>query len=634
MILISIAIFLLFFIFSIYPLGKLILEKIEVKLPFWEEVLVGINIGIVFFTLIVFVLWRLNLYFLTYFFIFFPILYIIFRILKSKQKFWQITYKFRQIDLLLIFILFISTFIPSLLVIKSGDVIEGGLRMIGANGHDVLSYLALINNLQKSIPPQNPTFAGEQIQNYHYLTYVFFSGVQYITKIPTLDLYFKIIMPTLAFLLSATVFVFMKDLTGIKKIGYLAVMFSCLSSNLYYLSVNFYPIVNISPSILWIDEYTTRMVNPQLILSYILMLTILYLFLKTKNYRNLKFICVVSILIGSLMLFKAFAGVLIFTALGIAALFYAINKKYDYLIIILFSGIITLGLFLISNAQLNSALFLSPLWFVKNMFESPDHLNFSQWELRRQTYLQDGNFPRIIQMYAQGLLIFLFGNLGLRFLGIFQILQKIDKKDIVILLLLIVVLGLILPQLFLVKGTVWNSIQFSYYSVFILGVLTPYILYNLFAKNKLLFLLIFSISWISLLPGVYHSTNNYFLSVKDSNIIPASFYQAALALKDEEDGIVLIHPIFFNNTFIPAISSKNAYFADEMWLSVQTTPFAGRKQQTEEFFKGNYLDPMNFLKENNIKYIVTDSSKVDNFKNLNLDKVYQSEQINVFKVND
>lgn len=628
----SIFILLFFFFFVIYSLGKLILDKLEIRLTFWEELLIGINIGSVIFTIVIFVLWRLNFYNLTYFFILSPPLYILFRFIKEKNFLLE-AIRISKIDPILILILFISTLIPSLLVIRSGDVINGGLRMVGANGHDVLSYISLINNLQKSIPPQNPTFADEVIRNYHYLTFVFFSAIQYVTKISVLDLYFKLIMPFLALLFSSTIFIFVKGLVGEKRVSYLAVLMVCLSSNLYYLIRAFYPSANVSPSVFWIDEYTTRMVNPQLIFSYIIMLTIFYLMLKKKNSWNFKFILILSLLISSLVLFKAFAGVLVFASLSLLFIYNFFHKKYEYLFLLLTSTLITSILYLASNTKLSSTLFFSPFWFVKNMFESPDHLNYSEWELKRQTFLEKNNYIRIIQLYAQGILIFLLGNFGLRFLAFFQPLKNLGKiKETVIGMLIIATLGLILPQVFLVRGTVWNSIQFSYYSVFILGVLIVPFLNNLFRKTKNLFFLVFTLMWLSLLPGVYYSTNNYFLSIKDGDIFSSSLYQASLFLRMEEDGVVLIHPHYFNNTFIPAISGKNAFFADEKWLSVQTINFQKRKRETEDFFKNPQITSVEFLKENNIKYIFSNSFDLEGFNQSGINKIYQNDTITILKV--
>lgn len=630
--LLDFTIFFSFIIFSIYPLGKLILILLKIKTTFWEEVIIGINIGNVIFTLIIFFLWRLNLHVFTYLLLLPGASYFFYMVYSRKFFSVDLYSRIKKIDPILVTLLFISTITPSLLVIKSGDVVSEGLRMIGANGHDILSYFGLINNLQKSLPPENPTFSGEQIKNYHYLTYILFSAIQYITKIPLLDLYFKILLPMLSFLFAASVYILIKNLTKIKSVSYLTIIFTCLSSNLYYISKLFYPSAFSSPSVFWIDEYTTRMVNPQLLLSYIIILTIFYLILKV-DMKNLKSRMIVSMLIGSLFLVKVFSGILIFITIGLLSLYQLIRGKRGYFFVILISSFVTLVLYLVSNTSLSSSLIFSPLWFIKNIFESPDHLNFSEWELKRQTFLEKGNYIRIIQLYLQGITIYLFGNLGIKILGFFQFVKKPTREnEIIILLMIVAFFGLILPQLFLVRGTTWNSIQFSYYSVFVLSFLTPLVLYRFLGKYKLLFFLIFLVSWISLLPGIYYTTNNYFISVSKSDVFPKNIYEATLFLRTEEDGVVLIHPSFFNDTFIPAFSYKTAFFADEMWLSVQTTPFARRKKLVVDFFENPSDKSPSFLKENNIKYIFSTTEGRLDLENIEVSKIYQNALVTIFKI--
>ena len=68
------------------------------------------------------------------------------------------------------------------------------------------------------------------------------------------------------------------------------------------------------------------------------------------------------------MLFKAFAGILVLVSLGIYGLYKILHKRYEYLLIVFTSIFVAMSLFLISNTKLDSTLFASPFWFIKNMF--------------------------------------------------------------------------------------------------------------------------------------------------------------------------------------------------------------------------------------------------------------------------
>jgi hypothetical protein len=64
-------------------------------------------------------------------------------------------------------IILIGTFIWSLTMIRSGINYNFGVGFWGPNGHDGIWHLSLINQLQHSIPPQNPVFSGTILTNYH-----------------------------------------------------------------------------------------------------------------------------------------------------------------------------------------------------------------------------------------------------------------------------------------------------------------------------------------------------------------------------------------------------------------------------------------------------------------------------------
>jgi len=57
----------------------------------------------------------------------------------------------------------------SLTVVKSGLLYSYGMGFWGPNGHDGVWHLALINELTRHFPPQNPVFAHFSLSNYHWL---------------------------------------------------------------------------------------------------------------------------------------------------------------------------------------------------------------------------------------------------------------------------------------------------------------------------------------------------------------------------------------------------------------------------------------------------------------------------------
>jgi len=107
----------------------------------------------------------------------------------------------------------------SLTVVKSGLLYSYGMGFWGPNGHDGVWHLALINELTRHFPPQNPVFAHFSLSNYHWLFDFFVALIHKITFIPTLNLYFQIIPVILSGFLGILVFLLIKKLSKNKVIS-------------------------------------------------------------------------------------------------------------------------------------------------------------------------------------------------------------------------------------------------------------------------------------------------------------------------------------------------------------------------------------------------------------------------------
>lgn len=623
--------FILFVIFIFLPLGLFTLRILKINsMSFWEKSVIATSIGAIIFAVSIFILWFFKLHFFSYLFCLLPILYfisLIFRKLKDKNFVKKI-----NVDIIPLLIVCLTVFISSLISINSGDEINGGLRMIGANAQDGLNFLALEQNLQKSIPPENPTYSGVLISNYHYLVYVLISGVGFITKIPLPVLNFKIIIPFFILLYGALIYFLIYKITKNKLSSIAGVLLTSLTSNIYYLAFLVSPLAALTPSVFWVNEYLTRLVNPQLLFSYVAILVILLIFLHSERKNHPVFIIITGFLIGSLIVIKAFAGILVLGSLFILACLRLKNKDFSYLKLFLSSIFFSAVFYLVTGNTPSSILIFSPLWFIKNMYETNDHLNLTDWELRRQLYLSKGNFIRVIELYGQGVMIFLVGNLGGRLLGFFGF-DKNDERevrDIKLLLIFLSIFSILLPLLFLVKGIVWNSIQFFYYSIFSLSLLTTLFLSRVYIKRKIIGLSLFAVIFLTLIPGVYYSTTQY--TLQGSGVIfPKSYYQAALFLQNRVDGVVLVDLAYTGNSFVTAISGKTSFFADEMWLGVQLISFESRKNDIIDFFNSKKID-FGFLEKHHIRYIFTSSKSIKDFSDNHLKRIYKNEDIAIYEL--
>lgn len=107
---------------------------------------------------------------------------------------------FLKNNLSLIILLLLGTVSWSLTMIKSGLCwnawCAAGLGFWGANGHDGIWHLALINNFSRGIFDV-PVFAGYPLQNYHIGFDLLVAFLFKVTRIPVVNLYFQILPPSL-----------------------------------------------------------------------------------------------------------------------------------------------------------------------------------------------------------------------------------------------------------------------------------------------------------------------------------------------------------------------------------------------------------------------------------------------------
>ena len=605
--------FLLFCCLVLYPCGSLILGLLKVKINSAENLIISLNLGIVVSVIVFYLFNYLKVGWLVEPLLFIPLIYIILKGIKIyKQK----------VNWFLVSLIVLITIIQSLISVTSGDVKNDQIRLINIHQFDSTWIIALTNSVQDSIPPTNPGYAGVKVQNYHYFLSAFVAVSQNITKIPTVILYFKFIDILLLFLFTATSYIFIKKLTGSSRAGYAGILLLCLSSNLYYLVKVFYPAANITPSIFWINEYETRMVNYQLLVSYNILIS--WFFLLTQKSRS---ILILSILAGCLISFKSYVSVLLLPSLFIVGIISAFKREYFYVKLAVLTTIATLVFYVLANPIYKPAFILQPFYLIETMFAANDHLNYSTWILRVQTYASQGNMKRIIQLYSEGILLFIFGNFGLRIIGFYP---TFKKNTIIYIMYTMMIVGILSSLLLVAKGVAWNSVQFSYYSIIISSILTVCTLYNLSIKHKPLAIVIFLITWISLLPGVFYTTN-YYLSKFNSSFIDKGLYQTTLFLAKEPKGIVLVNPKYFNNSIISAFSHQQSYLANIGMLDTEQLDYSNSEKELFTFFENKNIDQQ-FLIENKISYIVTDNQDNRNYEKYNIPLIYTSGDFKVFAI--
>ena len=540
-----------------------------------------------------------------------------------------------------------------------------GIGFWGPNGHDGVWHLALINQMAKGVPPQNPILAGTQLQNYHYFFDLLVSFTSVWTKIPAPDLLFRE-FPILFSLLLGFATLTLLNFLGEKK----NILTSGLSLYFVYTAGSFGWIVELvknqgwnGESDFWANQAISFNLNPPFIISLLIMVAFIeILFIYLKQPKKLIYFLLI-VLAGSISEFKAYGAILIGLSLLIGSLILGWRKNFSLFPVILGMGFLTILLLLpnypslVAIFQTGSGVFeFSPFWFIHSMVDSPDRLGLTRLTLTRLNGYETGNFLKIIYAESLGLLLFLLGNLGIRSFGLVVFFQKtLWKQFNYLFLFLFSFFSILIPLLFIQKGTPWNSIQFFYYFLFFSAIFTAITLGNLSIKLPQLVRPILLFAIIILTPVNCLAVAQGYLYPKPHAFISQGEEEGLGVLARKSTGIVLTYPYDKNlkknleqplpllayetTSYVSAYSNKPTFEEDaiqQQILNFAPQPeYLKRIALTKNFFSGlQQKDAMAFLYSNKIEYIYLPKIygiHLDN-QNPGLINIFENNEIKIYKV--
>ncbi len=554
-----------------------------------------------------------------------------------------------KMDIPLYLLLLLGIIFQSYTVFKSGLLYKYGVGYWGPTGHDGIWHEALINQLIKNPSPLNPILAGEQLNNYHYFYDLFIAAVFTLTRIPVSDLIYRIIPVGLSLLLGIGTYLLSKRLFESKAAAMFSVYLVYFTGSFGWIVEYFRSKTLGGESVFWANQAISFNFNPPFALSLIILISII-IFLSEGAINTKKGFIALVILIGTLVEYKAYAGVLVIAALGLVSLKIFIDRDTKYIKLFSSSLALSLLVFLPNNSNSSSLIQLSPFWFIHSMIDSPDRVGWLKLSQARSTYLAEGNYLKFISVELLSLIIFVVGNLGVRIFAIFSpLIVRFRDKSVITFILAIVLMGIMIPILLIQKGNPWNTIQFIYYSLFLAAILSGGILAQMLRFKPRWF-------WTMLLLVLLIITPvNSLVSFKDfmGNTPPTAVskgeFEALQFLRNQPQGVVLSYqyhgdpkvkvkepvPIFayVSSAYVSAISNQPSYIADIPQHEILQTDFQKRLVGADEFFNWqNDQWSKEFLMNNKIRYIYL--PKVFNIK-LNIDtlglvSVYENDEVEVF----
>lgn len=529
----------------------------------------------------------------------------------------------------------------TLTVIKSGLVYPFGLGFWGPNGHDAVFHLSLIEKFaQNPFNFNHPQLAGVKLTNYHFV-FDYFSGIiSWVSNIPALTLYFRVLPIIFGFVL---VFLLEKLMTKWKysswekSISYILVFFSG--------SFGFIPKfltgqdVFAGESAFWANQSASLFLNPPFVLSLIILILFLINLPQEGKIKPFQFIKL--IFLGALL---AQTKVYAFVLLVIALLF---SRRLSLMIAVgIFGTLASLPFASLSG----SPFIFDPLWFSRSLFASFDRFYWPRFVGAWQAYEASGNFIKLlaVNIFATG--AFLIGNLGMRLLGLLGMTKKpIDLSTKTV--YSIILMGLILPLLIVQKVNPWNTIQFMYYSLFFLGLVTAKVTSKIaLSINNIILRACFLTIILFLAIATSIGTLKDYLGSFSASRVSFTEMQALEVLKNSPKGIV-ISPLFkkagwisspkplysyVSTAYISALSGQPEFMSDTINLDITGFDYQERSRQVQRFY--NTKDTVwvkSFLRENNIKYIYETPLKslTINPVDLFLTLIFDSGEIRIYQTN-
>jgi len=432
--------------------------------------------GVVVFTLFTLVSYFLFILKIPFLIIPLTLISVFFGIKPLIKKVNRIKIRF-NLQTVLVLIVFILGMAGQLAIISPSGIFQNeDLVFWSSHGHDATWHIALMEEFKRGFPFENPSFAGEKLVNYHFFSDIAPAIISKYFPVNNLDLYFRIFPFLYSLFLGASAYFLTKKLTNNFSASIWAVVFTYFAGSFGFIVTYLKNKTIGGESIFWATQPQSSSGNPPQIVSNFLILTALYFLIKLLQKKNDKLIFTVCVLLfGTLSAFKIYAGVVLLTAMGIAGIWQLVKERsFQILFLAILSGLLAAILYFPNTSGSISFLIFEPWWYIRTMIVEPSRLNLLDWELRRQTYIYEHNWKRVIWLEGLGLLIFFFGNLGMRFIGLWDFLKQTKesiKNYFSLVFISVILLSFILPLLFLQKGVASNTGQFLQYFLLLFGIL-------------------------------------------------------------------------------------------------------------------------------------------------------------------
>lgn len=570
---VSYYLFILSVIFVFLLPGFLINTLINAKNNLLENVFLSCVFGMLFTTLVFFTFSTLNLELLSL-----AVIGVIDYFALHRIRFRKLSFK--NSDLLIFSSIVVMSSIFSLTMLTSGYAGEA-LRLIGVNNYDGLWYLALVNELKFNFPPQHPGHSGEMLTGYHFFLFFLMAKIGNMFNLSNINLMFKLFPVLVSLLWGFGVYALMLEWGKSKIISLFAVFLTMFGGSAVYVTW-LYGHRNISlDSGYGILQPATSLVNPTFAISIVFLIAFLMSVYKYYESKSIRWFFVIALVAGLTPIFKVYGGIILMGGFVLFSLYELYKKNFHILLFIFGVGLIFYTTYLpFTDNSVVPVLYV--LWAPHNVLR--DNLPWYGYDEKIRTYTDQSVIKGIITTEFFALYVFIFGNLGTRLVGLFFGMLKAVKERKRPSYFAFLVWGMagasfFIPLFFIQSGKVFETIQFTWYFLFLISLLSALGLGFFLSSriNKIVKTGIVSVIILLTLPSAIESLRGYILPVEgymDQSLYDSYKY---LAGRGKYDEVVLSLPK--KNTeknhdslkrgyragrpLVPAIANKRSFLSYE-----------------------------------------------------------------------
>ncbi|HUD20185.1 MAG TPA: hypothetical protein VMR81_07115 [Patescibacteria group bacterium] len=367
-------------------------------------------------------------------------------------------------------LLLIFAFVFSLSVVTSGWIVPNGLLLRSVNGQDGIWNIALARELKENFPPQHPSIAGAPLKGYHIFYNLWIGEIARIVPISILNLHYHFAAILMSLLFVYGIYALAEALCRKKSLALWGTFFAIFGGSFSFILPYIYHRPLSFDDSFGITQPISLLLSPSVTLSIVVLIWT-YLLLCEFIHRKSWLIGLLIVLLSGVSVgIKVYAGVIVMGTLSFICLYDGVFKKqWVMLLILILSGIVSALVFFPLNASYGFLIF-EFLWPPNRVMQGT--LNFTNWELKRQTLLAIGSVKGVLKLEFEAVVFFLLGNIGTRIIGFFGFIPFPKKfNTLTWAILLTLCISFIMPMLFIQPIGAYNMIQFFWYFMVFIGIL-------------------------------------------------------------------------------------------------------------------------------------------------------------------